>query len=127
VVEHRAALVLYHHLRHTYASLLGDAGLAATEIAARLGHASTGQSEAYVHLYPDPDEVEPVGARNGARGCDLALFGCGVDGQAARLYSLISPPRMVRRRIRRCSVGSMTVVGGRGGCRLSVRCGRVWL
>lgn len=46
----------YHHLRHTYASLLGDAGLAATEIAARLGHASTGQSEAYVHPYPDPDE-----------------------------------------------------------------------
>lgn len=46
----------YHHLRHTYASLLGDAGSAATEIAARLGHASTGQSEAYVHPYPDPDE-----------------------------------------------------------------------
>lgn len=46
----------YHHLRHTYASLLGDAGLAATEIAARLGHASTGQAEAYVHPYPDPDE-----------------------------------------------------------------------
>lgn len=46
----------YHHLRHTYASLLGDAGLAATEIAAWLGHASTGQSEAYVHPYPDPHE-----------------------------------------------------------------------
>jgi len=46
----------YHHLRHTYASLLGDAGLSATQIAARLGHASTRQSEPYVHPYPDPAE-----------------------------------------------------------------------
>ena len=46
----------YHHLRHTYASLLGDAGLSATTIAARLGHASTRQSEPYVHPYPEPDE-----------------------------------------------------------------------
>jgi integrase len=46
----------YHHLRHTYASLLGDTGLFATTIAARLGHASTRQSEPYVHPYPEPDE-----------------------------------------------------------------------
>lgn len=46
----------YHHLRHTYASLLGDAGLSAEKIAARLGHASTRQSEPYVHAYPDPNE-----------------------------------------------------------------------
>jgi integrase len=46
----------YHHLRHTYASLLGDAGLSAEKIAAGLGHASTRQSEPYVHPYPDPNE-----------------------------------------------------------------------
>jgi len=46
----------YHHLRHTYASLLGDAGLSALQIAARLGHANTRQSEAYVHPYPGPEE-----------------------------------------------------------------------
>ena len=45
-----------HHLRHTYASLLGEAGLPATQIAARLGHASTRQSEPYIHPYPDPEE-----------------------------------------------------------------------
>lgn len=47
---------MYHHLRHTYASLLGDAGLSALQIAARLGHANTRQSEAYVHPYLDPEE-----------------------------------------------------------------------
>lgn len=46
----------YHHLRHTCASLLGDAGLSAEKIAARLGHTSTRQSETYVHPYPNPNE-----------------------------------------------------------------------
>jgi hypothetical protein len=46
----------YNYLRYTDASLLGGAGVSPTLIAARLGHASTGQFEAYVHPYPSSDE-----------------------------------------------------------------------
>ena len=79
----------YHHLRHTYASLLGDAGLAATEIAARLGHASTGQSEAYVHPYPDPDEGKAT-----RDAIDQAFNGRPRDGSRASVNTSLTGPTL---------------------------------
>jgi hypothetical protein len=62
----------------------------------------------------------PVGFENSATGCGLAI-------QAARWYSLVSPPRMGRCRVRSW-VRSATGWSGRGGRRSSDRCGgaRLW-
>jgi integrase len=46
----------FHRLRHAYASLLGDAGLADHDIQRRLGHAYPGEVRWYRHRYPDPGE-----------------------------------------------------------------------
>ena len=46
----------FHRLRHAYASLLGDAGLADHEIQRRLGHAHPGEVRWYRHPYPDPGD-----------------------------------------------------------------------
>lgn len=46
----------FHRLRHAYASLLGDAGLADHEIQQRLGHAHSGEVRWYRHPYPDPGD-----------------------------------------------------------------------
>jgi integrase len=46
----------FHRLRHAYASLLGDAGLADHDIQRRLGHAHPGEVRWYRHPYPDPGD-----------------------------------------------------------------------
>jgi integrase len=46
----------FHRLRHAYASLLGDEGLADHEIQRRLGHAHSGEVRWYRHPYPDPGD-----------------------------------------------------------------------
>ena len=50
------ASTTFHRLRHAYASLLGDAGLADHEIQRRLGHAHPGEVRWYRHPYPDPGD-----------------------------------------------------------------------
>ncbi len=47
----------FHHTRHTYASLLIEAGESVKVVSARLGHASAVETlETYAHLWPDSDE-----------------------------------------------------------------------
>lgn len=47
----------FHDLRHTYASLLIEAGESVTVVSRRLGHASPNETLAtYSHLWPDSDE-----------------------------------------------------------------------
>ncbi|MBA2715892.1 MAG: tyrosine-type recombinase/integrase [Propionibacteriales bacterium] len=47
----------FHDLRHTYASLLIEAGESVKMVSARLGHASAVEIlETYSHLWPDSDE-----------------------------------------------------------------------
>jgi integrase len=46
----------FHRLRHAYASLLGDAGLADHEIQRRLGHAHPGEVRWYRHPYSGPGD-----------------------------------------------------------------------
>jgi integrase len=47
----------FHDLRHTYASLLIQAGESVKVVSARLGHASAVETlETYAHLWPDSDE-----------------------------------------------------------------------
>lgn len=47
----------FHDLRHSYASLLIEAGESVKVVSARLGHASAVETlETYAHLWPDSDE-----------------------------------------------------------------------
>lgn len=47
----------FHDLRHTYASMLIEAGESVTVVSKRLGHASPVETlETYSHLWPDSDE-----------------------------------------------------------------------
>jgi integrase len=51
------ATTYFHDLRHTYASLLIEAGESIKVVSARLGHASAVETlETYSHLWPDSDE-----------------------------------------------------------------------
>lgn len=47
----------FHDLRHTYASLLIEAGKNVKIVSARLGHATAVETlETYTHLWPDEEE-----------------------------------------------------------------------
>lgn len=53
----------FHSLRHTYASLCGEAGISVRQVAEFMGHASPTTTELiYTHVYKKPDHSDEMAA-----------------------------------------------------------------
>lgn len=104
------------HRRITAMGFAGGERTTRRAVAEVKGRFAAGQRRVFRPWIP-----EPVGAQNlpvpAVTCCFLAAY-------AARSYSLISPPRIGCRRIRRRSSRSMTGAGGCGGDRFRAWCGR---
>ena len=52
----------FHSLRHTYASLCGEAGISVRQVAAFMGHANATITEhIYTHVYKKADHADEMG------------------------------------------------------------------
>ena len=88
----------------------------------------TGRLRAYITGITEA--CKPVGFHNLVRVSELRSRGWASGGHAARSYSLISPPRTLRRHIfavARSVTAAGVPLATPGGHSLRARCGRCWL